>query len=125
MGDDDEQSDPEFDEAKPEQSKEAKQLDSITDFVEDREDGGDSKVDTKEVEARLNDLRRKKEETDRQRQEREKQLALVKIKKEDLDLMCSELPLCDREALERLLREHDGDLVTALKAAVRKLPTCN
>merc|ERR1719437_310305 len=97
-------------------AKEAKQLDSITDYVEEKET---SKVDAKEVEARLNDLRRKKEESDRQRAEREKQLAAVRIKKEDLDLMCTELPLCEREALERVLREHDGDLVGALKSAVR------
>mmetsp|Transcript_48849 Transcript_48849/g.98532 ORF Transcript_48849/g.98532 Transcript_48849/m.98532 type:complete len:128 (-) Transcript_48849:114-497(-) len=101
-------------------AQEAKQLDSLTDFVEDKET---SKVDTKEVEARLKDLRVKKEESDRQRAEREKQLASVKIKQEDLDLMCDELPLCERAALERLLREQAGDLVKALGAAVRKFPT--
>merc|ERR1712159_585032 len=101
MGDDkdDEEEDESGDEVPSGQAaKEAKQLDSITDYVEEKET---SKVDTKEVEARLNDLRRKKEESDRQHAEREKQLAQVRIKKEDLELMCTELPLCEREALER------------------------
>merc|ERR1711879_635214 len=106
---------------KPKQSKqEAKQLDSVTDYVEEKEA---SKIDVKEVEEKLNDLRKKKEDEDRRRAEREKQLAAVKIKKEDLDLMVAELPLCERDALERLLREHDGDLVSALRSAVRVFPT--
>eukprot|EP00913_Durusdinium_trenchii_P023913 g22458.t1 len=33
--------------------------------------------------------------------------------------MCSELPLCDRDVLERLLRTHDGDLTAALRSAIR------
>eukprot|EP00931_Biecheleriopsis_adriatica_P010141 TRINITY_DN111235_c0_g1_i1.p1 TRINITY_DN111235_c0_g1~~TRINITY_DN111235_c0_g1_i1.p1 ORF type:complete len:129 (+),score=51.40 TRINITY_DN111235_c0_g1_i1:68-454(+) len=104
-----------------ESAKEAKQLDSLTDFVD--EDKVSSKVDTKEVEAKLNELRKKKEESNRERAEHEKKLAQVKIKKEDLDLMCSELPLCDRDVLERVLREHDADLVAALRSAVRTFPT--
>merc|ERR550537_1077790 len=99
---DDDDAEDEEDEEEPklagQDAKQAKQLDSITDFVEEKE-GEASKVDTKEVEARLNDLRRKKEESDRQRAEREKQLAAVRIKKEDLDL------------------------VGALKSAVRSFPT--
>mmetsp|Transcript_22605 Transcript_22605/g.71094 ORF Transcript_22605/g.71094 Transcript_22605/m.71094 type:complete len:126 (+) Transcript_22605:86-463(+) len=123
MGGEDENEESE-DEAVDKSSKlarqEAKQLDSLTDYVEESET---SKVDAKEVEAKLNDLRRKKEESDRARAEREKQLASVKIKVEDLDLMCTELPLCESSALERLLREQEGDLMKALTAAVRKFPT--
>merc|ERR1712217_437927 len=104
--------------------KEAAQLDSLTDHVGDDEKGAKN-IDSKEVEARLNDLRKKKEESDKQRLEREKQLAQVKIKQEDLDLMCTELPLCERAAVERVLREHDGDIVAALKAAVQKFPMIN
>merc|ERR1711879_72048 len=99
---------------------ESKQLDSVTDYVEEKEA---SKIDVKEVEEKLNDLRKKKEDEDRRRAEREKQLAAVKIKKEDLDLMVAELPLCERDALERLLREKNGDLVAALRDAVRVFPT--
>merc|ERR1712014_92781 len=106
---------------KPKQSKqEAKQLDSVTDYVEEKEA---SKIDVKEVEEKLNDLRKTKEEEDRRRAEREKHLAAVKIKKEDLDLMVAELPLCDRDVLERLLRQHDGNLVSALRSAVKTFPT--
>mmetsp|Transcript_51764 Transcript_51764/g.131471 ORF Transcript_51764/g.131471 Transcript_51764/m.131471 type:complete len:124 (+) Transcript_51764:96-467(+) len=101
---------------------EAKQLDSLTDFVDD---GEGSKVDATEVQARLNDLRKSKEAMDRQVAEHQKQLQLVKFKKEDLDLMCSELPLYEKEALERVLRENEGDLVKALTAAVRRFPTCS
>merc|ERR1711920_684097 len=107
-----------------EAKKQAKQLDSLTDNRQDDDEGGKN-IDSKEVEARLNELRKKKEESDRQRVEREKQLAQVKIKQEDLDLMCTELPLCERAAVERVLREHDGDLVAALKAAVQKFPMIN
>ena len=83
------------------------------------------------VEAKLNELKKKKdrpkagvlcgrqEEADRERAEHETRLKQVRtswaqvmksfmsgrvlgrIKKEDLDLMCSELPLCDRDVLER------------------------
>eukprot|EP00930_Biecheleria_cincta_P099281 TRINITY_DN90916_c0_g1_i1.p2 TRINITY_DN90916_c0_g1~~TRINITY_DN90916_c0_g1_i1.p2 ORF type:complete len:131 (+),score=51.89 TRINITY_DN90916_c0_g1_i1:73-465(+) len=104
-----------------ESAKEAKQLDSLTDFVD--EDKVGAKVDAKEVEAKLNDLRHKKEESEKERAEQAKKLAAVKIKKEDLDLMCSELPLCEKDALERVLREHDGNLVAALRSAVRTFPT--
>merc|ERR1712046_364091 len=103
--------------------KQAKQLDSLTDFVEEQE--GSTKVDAKEVEERLKDLRKKQDEMDKKRQEKEKQLAAVKIKKEDLELMCSELPLCEKEALERVLREQNGDLVAALRSAMRKFPSLN
>merc|ERR1712176_1526884 len=124
MGDEEEVSDDDIDEEeqkKPKQSaQEAKQLDSVTDYVEEKEA---SKIDVKEVEEKLNDLRRKKDEEDRQRAEHEKQLAAVKIKKEDLELMVTELPLCERDALERLLRQHNGDLVSALRSAVRIFPT--
>mmetsp|Transcript_4106 Transcript_4106/g.11907 ORF Transcript_4106/g.11907 Transcript_4106/m.11907 type:complete len:136 (-) Transcript_4106:241-648(-) len=100
--------------------REASQLDGLTDHHDDDED--DSKVDTKEVEARLNELRKKKEEGDRVKAELEKQLAAVRISKEDLDLMCDQLPLCEREAVERVLRENDGDVAKALRACVKKFP---
>mmetsp|Transcript_26297 Transcript_26297/g.68539 ORF Transcript_26297/g.68539 Transcript_26297/m.68539 type:complete len:124 (+) Transcript_26297:68-439(+) len=118
----DEENDEEEEEVKltGQAAAEAKQLDSLTDFVDD---GEGSKVDATEVQARLNDLRKSKEAMDRQVVEHQKQLQLVKFKKEDLDLMCSELPLCEKEALERVLRENDGDLVKALTAAVRRFPT--
>merc|ERR1712216_908261 len=102
-------------------AKQAKQLDSLTDFVEDKETA--TKVDAKEVEERLKELRKKQDEMDKKRQEKEKQLAAVKIKKEDLELMCQELPLCEKEALERVLREHDGNLVSALSSAVKIFPS--
>merc|ERR1712039_456032 len=101
-------------------AKQAKQLDSITDFVDEKET---SKIDVKEVEERLKDLRKKQEELDRHKQERDKQLAAVKVNKGDLELMCAELPLCEKEALDRVLREHNGDLVAALRSATRTYPT--
>jgi len=104
-----------------EAKNQSKQLDSITDFVEEKEG---AKIDVKEVEARLKELREKKEKADQELADREKKLAAVKIKKEDLDLMCGELPLCEREALERVLRQNDGDLVAALRAAVKEFPRC-
>merc|ERR1712014_358832 len=117
MGNHDEEEQPE-EQKSGEAKAQSKQLDSLTDHVEDAE----AKVDTKEVEEKLNELRKKKEESDRQLAERAKKLAQVSIKKEDLDLMCSELPLCERDALERVLREADGNLVEALRSAVRNFP---
>eukprot|EP00746_Dinoflagellata_sp_MGD_P162345 gnl/MRDRNA2_/MRDRNA2_89869_c0_seq1.p1 gnl/MRDRNA2_/MRDRNA2_89869_c0~~gnl/MRDRNA2_/MRDRNA2_89869_c0_seq1.p1 ORF type:complete len:131 (-),score=44.76 gnl/MRDRNA2_/MRDRNA2_89869_c0_seq1:44-436(-) len=99
-------------------AKEAKNLDKVTDYVEDY----DAKVDTKDLENRLADLRKKKEEQDREKLEREKKLAAVKIKKEDLDLMCSELPLYDQEVLERALREKDGNVMDAMRHLVSSFP---
>ncbi|CAJ1431180.1 unnamed protein product [Effrenium voratum] len=122
--DDDDDVEEEDDEDVPkktgESAKEAKQLDSLTDFVD--EDKVTSKVDTKEVEAKLNELKKKKEEAEKEAAEREKKLQQVRICPDDLELMCSELPLCDRAALERLLRMHDGDLIAALRSAVRTIP---
>merc|ERR1719473_1934557 len=99
-------------------AKEAKNLDKVTDYVEDY----DAKVDTKDLENRLADLQKRKEEQDREKLEHEKKLAAVKIKKEDLDLMCSELPLYDREVLERNLREKDGNVVEAMRHLVSSFP---
>ncbi|CAE7925935.1 unnamed protein product [Symbiodinium sp. KB8] len=101
-----------------ESAKEAKHLDSLTDAI-DEDKTTSSKVDAKEVQAKLDEFNKRKEEADRKRAEREKQLAQERIKKEDLDLMCSELPLCDRDVLDRLLRVHRGDLKEALRSAVR------
>mmetsp|Transcript_109936 Transcript_109936/g.154163 ORF Transcript_109936/g.154163 Transcript_109936/m.154163 type:complete len:134 (+) Transcript_109936:36-437(+) len=105
-----------------ESAKEAKHLDSLTDAI-DEDKTTSSKVDAKEVQAKLDEFNKRKEEADRKRAEREKQLAQERIKKEDLDLMCSELPLCDRDVLDRLLRVHRGDLKEALRSAVRNFPT--
>mmetsp|Transcript_59471 Transcript_59471/g.141656 ORF Transcript_59471/g.141656 Transcript_59471/m.141656 type:complete len:133 (+) Transcript_59471:77-475(+) len=128
MGADPEEDDAEDDEGIQDDAKlsadaaqAAKQLDSITDFHEDKDES--AKFDIKEVEQRLQDLKSKQEEATRQRAEREAQLAAVKIKKEDVELMCAQLPLCEKDALERVLREHDGNLVEALRSAVRKFPT--
>mmetsp|Transcript_29874 Transcript_29874/g.79194 ORF Transcript_29874/g.79194 Transcript_29874/m.79194 type:complete len:136 (-) Transcript_29874:125-532(-) len=118
--DPDDEAGEEFIELAGEAGREAKQLDGLTDHHGDDED--DSKVDTKEVEARLNDLRKKKEKSDLENAEREKQLAAVRINKEDLDLMCDQLPLCEREAVERVLRENGGDLAKAIRAAVKTFP---
>merc|ERR1719321_1073690 len=101
--------------------EESKQLDSITDFHEDNDD---TKVNTKEVEERLKELRKRQEEGDKKRLEKEKALAAVKVKKEDLDLLCAELPLCERDALNRLLQENGGNVLPAMRAAVHKFPVC-
>mmetsp|Transcript_22035 Transcript_22035/g.41511 ORF Transcript_22035/g.41511 Transcript_22035/m.41511 type:complete len:136 (-) Transcript_22035:207-614(-) len=105
-----------------ESAKEAKHLDSLTDAI-DEDKTTSSKVDEREVKAKLDEFNKKKEEADKKRAEREKQLLQERIKKEDVDLLCSELPLCDRDVLERLLRVHRGDLKEALRSAVRTFPT--
>eukprot|EP00929_Paragymnodinium_shiwhaense_P009685 TRINITY_DN113946_c0_g1_i1.p1 TRINITY_DN113946_c0_g1~~TRINITY_DN113946_c0_g1_i1.p1 ORF type:complete len:128 (+),score=55.36 TRINITY_DN113946_c0_g1_i1:78-461(+) len=119
----DDVSDDEVEEEKQQKSgaekEEAKGLDGVTDFVEDQE----AKIDAKTVEEKLTEMRKKKEDQDKQRAERAKELAAIKIKKEDLDLMVSELPLCDKDVLEHLLRQHNGDLSAALRSAVRTFPT--
>jgi hypothetical protein len=71
----DEVEEEEEDQEKPELSadaqKQANALDSITDFVEDKETA--TKVDVKEVEERLKELRKKQDEMDKKRQEKEKE----------------------------------------------------
>ncbi|NWQ83460.1 HYPK protein, partial [Columbina picui] len=47
------------------------------------------------------------------KQEREKELAKVMIKKEDLELIMTEMEI-SRAAAERSLREHMGNVVEAL-----------
>eukprot|EP00747_Dinoflagellata_sp_TGD_P162049 gnl/TRDRNA2_/TRDRNA2_179214_c0_seq1.p1 gnl/TRDRNA2_/TRDRNA2_179214_c0~~gnl/TRDRNA2_/TRDRNA2_179214_c0_seq1.p1 ORF type:complete len:130 (+),score=59.88 gnl/TRDRNA2_/TRDRNA2_179214_c0_seq1:100-489(+) len=121
MGEAPDSDDEKEDENKTKDAKEeAKNLDKITDFVEEKE--GSTKVDSKEIEERFKDLRRKKDEAEKKRAERDKELAAVKIKKEDVDLMCAELPLSDRDTCERVLRENGGELVPALRALMREFP---
>merc|ERR1712093_367956 len=84
-------------------AKEDRQLDSITDHFDSNDEAN---VDKKELEKRMADLMKHRDEKDRVSALREKELASVKVRKEDLDVMVTMFPLMEKEQLDRVLREH-------------------
>lgn len=99
---------PEEEQAK---TKEARQLDSLTDHVSERELSGDR------VKAALEKLASEGAAKAEEAAKREKALAAVKVADADVAVLAQELEL-DKKAADRRLREHGGDLKKALLAAV-------
>lgn len=87
----------------------ARDLEKVTDYVEEKEISAQSIGDAMKA---MSD-RKTKERA--KKQERERELAKVKINKEDVDLIVSEMEIT-RQIAERKLREHNGDVVEALVA---------
>lgn len=89
----------------------AADLEKVTDFVEEKEISGDNLDNA--ITAILNKRKLEAE----QKIELERRLASVKVKKEDVDLICHEFEITKAKA-ERILKEHDGDLKAALTTLV-------
>jgi NACalpha-BTF3-like transcription factor len=90
-------------------SKEDKQLDSVTDFHEDRE------IDSSKAKDALSSLGSKeRKEQELEKQQRDKELAKVKVTKEDIEYIVNELEV-DKFRAERLLRESAGDPARTVK----------
>lgn len=85
----------------------AADLEKVTDFVEEKEISGDNLDNA--ITAILNKRKLEAE----QKIELERRLASVKVKKEDVELICHEFEITKAKA-ERILKEHDGDLKAAL-----------
>jgi len=103
---------PEVDEASKnlskEQAAESKQLDTVTDFVEDRE------MDTAKAAAALSNLT-----ADQSAEEARAaaELAAVKVKSDDIELLARELEIGQEEAEQRI-RKAKGDINVAIQNAL-------
>ncbi|GAQ79479.1 hypothetical protein KFL_000310290 [Klebsormidium nitens] len=92
--------------------QQSKALNSITDYVEEKE------MDASKVKQAMESINAS-DAADKQAQRlREKELAAVKVSQSDLDVIVNELELDKKEA-ERILREHKGDAVAALRSYIQ------
>lgn len=85
----------------------AADLEKVTDFVEEKEISGENLDNA--ITAILNKRKLEAE----QKAELERRLASVKVKKEDVELICQEFEITKAKA-ERVLKENNGDLRAAL-----------
>jgi NACalpha-BTF3-like transcription factor len=90
------------------QNQQAAALEKLTDYVEEQE------IKSEDLNKAINALSTKHQLEDEKKAERERQLASVKIKKEDVDLIVSEMEVTKIRA-ERVLREQNGNPVLALR----------
>ena len=81
-------------------------LEKITDYEEDKEISTD-------IGSAISIIEGRRSEENKQKAAREKELSLVKVKREDIDLIISEMEVSQYVA-ERKLREAGGDVVQAL-----------
>jgi hypothetical protein len=93
-----------------EQAAESKQLDAVTDFVEEQE--GEISKDAQKV---LNDLTASGETEEQARVSKE--LAAVQVKQEDIDLYAAEFEVSQDEA-ENKIRQAKGDVKLAIRNAI-------
>ncbi|XP_021097428.1 huntingtin-interacting protein K, partial [Heterocephalus glaber] len=87
----------------------AADLERVTDYAEEKE------IQSSNLETAMSVIGDRRSREQKARQEREKELAKVTIKKEDLELIMTEMEI-SRAAAERSLREHMGNVVEALIA---------
>ena len=91
----------------------AADLEKVTDYAEDKEivstDNG--------FEEAIVAIRKKQEQMKADKLARERELAKVPIKKEDVELIMTEMEILEDRAV-RTLREHGGNVVLALTALV-------
>lgn len=91
-------------------SKGAADLEKVTDYAEEKEISNDSNLN--DAITAITDKRRKDADL---KAELEKKLASVKVKKEDVELICNEFEVPKSRA-ERVLKENNGDLTASLTA---------
>ncbi|XP_014681820.1 PREDICTED: huntingtin-interacting protein K-like [Priapulus caudatus] len=84
-------------------------LEKVTDYVEEKEISSPAISDAMAV------IGNKKQLENMEKAEREKELARVKIRKEDVELIMSEM-MISKTVAERNLRVHRGDVVATLAA---------
>ncbi|RNA39275.1 huntingtin-interacting K [Brachionus plicatilis] len=89
----------------------AADLEKVTDFVEEKEISGDN------LDNAITAILDKRKLEAEQKAELERRLASVKVKKEDVELICHEFEITKPKA-ERILKENSGDLRAALTALV-------
>nr|XP_039323968.1 huntingtin-interacting protein K-like [Saimiri boliviensis boliviensis] len=87
----------------------AADLEWVTDYAEEKE------IQSSNLETAMSVIGDRRSREQKAKQEREKELAKVTIKKEDLELIMTEMEI-SQAAAERSLREHMGNVVEALIA---------
>uniref|UniRef100_UPI00358F71E8 huntingtin-interacting protein K n=1 Tax=Myxine glutinosa TaxID=7769 RepID=UPI00358F71E8 len=85
----------------------AADLEKVTDYAEEKE------ISASNLESAMSVIGDKRTLEQSAKQEREKELAKVTIKKEDVELIMTEMEI-SRSTAERSLREHLGNVVEAL-----------
>jgi NACalpha-BTF3-like transcription factor len=92
----------------------AADLEKVTDYAEEKEilDVGSGNLNNA-----MNAISDKRKKEADQKAEKEKQLASVKVKKEEVELLVNEFEIVKSKA-ERVLKEHSGDLSSALAALI-------
>lgn len=89
----------------------AADLEKVTDYAEEKEITGEH---LNNAISAISSIHQKDAD---QKAQREKLLSSVKVKKEDVELISTELEIAKQNA-ERLLKEHNGDVAAALSAFV-------
>ena len=89
----------------------AADLERVTDYAEEKEISGDN------LDNAISAIIDKRKRDADQKAELEKRLASVKVKKEDVDLVCQEFE-CSKQRAERVLKENNGDLKAALTSLI-------
>lgn len=79
---------------------------------------GDSGIDTTQAMAALQTLTSQKKVVSQEEEERRKALASVKVAPEDVELIVTEMEV-SKAVADRVIREHGGDVVEALRSMVR------
>merc|ERR1712029_807527 len=88
-------------------------LEKVTDYAEEKEILSTGN----ELEEAIVAIRKKQEQKKAEKLARERELAKVPVKKEEVDLIMTEMEI-PKEKAERTLKEHGGDIVKALTALV-------
>jgi NACalpha-BTF3-like transcription factor len=86
----------------------AADLEKVTDYAEEEE------ISNGSLNTAIDAINTKHQKEASDKAKREKELASVVIKKPDVDLISSELEI-PKDKAERILREHNGDPVLALR----------
>merc|ERR1711915_521235 len=91
----------------------AADLEKVTDYAEEKEILSTGN----ELEDAIVAIRNKQAQKTAEKLARERELAKVTVSKEDIDLIVTEMEI-SKDAADRTLREHGGDVVSALTALI-------
>jgi type IV pilus biogenesis protein CpaD/CtpE len=99
---------------KGDKAKEAKQLDAVTDFVEEKEVG-----DSEKAKAALLSFSAEDSAASSAAESRARQLASIKVKSEDVALLVKELELTEDDAEQRL-KEKNNDIQQVIREFIQQ-----
>ncbi|CEO94933.1 Nascent polypeptide-associated complex subunit alpha-like UBA domain-containing protein [Plasmodiophora brassicae] len=97
--------------ARGEERDERRDLERVTDFVEETE------IDAPQVSSAITMIAEEEKRSQAAKVAREKELRMVKIDPAHVELIAQQMDI-DQEKAERILREHGGDPVKALRTLI-------